>query len=85
MGPVDVGVSHDDQLVIAGLGDVKVCPKAVPRAVNRVRISWLARIRSIEAFPRSGSSPGWQDGLGQPAPPLLGAAAGGVPFDDEEF
>jgi len=49
--PVDVGVGHDDDLVVAQLGDVEVvAADPVPRHWMIVRISWFATILSKRAF-----------------------------------
>jgi hypothetical protein len=56
VGAVHVGVGHDDDLVVAGLGGVEgadvalALPMPVPMAVMRVRISSLARTLSRRAF-----------------------------------
>jgi hypothetical protein len=60
VGPVDVGVGQDDDLVVADLGDVEVLGQPAPMAEMRAWISVFFSILSMRArstlriFPRMG-------------------------------
>ena len=86
---VDVGVGHDDELVVAELLDVEAVlalPMPVPMAAMRVRTSSLERILSSRAFlDVEDLALERQDRLETPVAALLGRAAGGVALDDEEL
>ena len=83
---VDVGVGHDDDLVVAGLLDVEVL--ADPAADGRdERLDLLAREHLVEprALHVQDLAANRQNRLGLARAALLGRAAGGVALDDEEL
>ena len=86
MGAVHIGVRHDDDLVVAQLGLVKILPQAGAQggdhrlelvvAVDLVRPGLL----HVEHL-----APERQDGLETGVPPLLGGAPCGVALHDIDF
>ena len=84
---VDVGVGHDDDLVVADLSMSKSSlPMPVPSAVIRVPISWL-RQHLVEASPLDVEdlAAERQDRLEAAVAALLGGATGGVTLDDVDL
>ena len=84
---VDVGVGHDDDLVVAQLREVELAPSTpAPSAVMMVRISSFASTLSMRAFSTFRILPlKRQDGLEAPVAALLGRAAGRVALDEEDL
>ena len=86
MGPVHVGVGHDDDFMVAELIGVELLPDARPQggddgaelvvAVDPVRPGLL----HVEHL-----APQGKDGLEPGVPPLGGGAAGGVALDDVDL
>ena len=84
---VDVGVAHDDQLVVAQLVDVEVvlADAGAERGDHRLDLVGRqhlveARLLDVQDLPLER-----QDGLELPVAPLLGRAAGGIALDQEEL
>ena len=86
MRAVDVGVGHDHDLVIAQLFDVEFVADPGAERLNQ-RADFLRRNDAVEARPFDVQNLALQrqDRLHMPVAALLGAAAGGVPFDQEEL
>src|SRR4051812_5409947 len=86
VGPVHVGVGHDDDLVVAGLLDVELL--ADPGADRGdQRLDLLVREHLVDAvlLDVDDLAAQRQDRLGVAIAPLLGRAAGGVALDDEDL
>ena len=88
MAAVHIGIGHQDDFVIAQLGDVKVIAvsfrKTAAEGINhgldfRIGQNLIhGRLLNIEDF-----SPDGQDGLVLAVPGSLGRAAGGIPLYNE--
>ena len=83
---VDIGIGHDNQLVVAGLANVKVLTEAGAHGREQ-RPDFFVGQNAFHAglFNVQNLPPNWQDGLRQTTPTTLSGTAGGVPFDDEQF
>ena len=84
MGPVDIGIGHDNQLVVVGLVNIEVLAKAGTQG-RKEGANFFVSQYPVQGclFDVQNLPPNRQDGLGQPRPPLLGRTTGGVPLDDE--
>ena len=86
MRAVDVGVGHDDDLLVAQILLVKMRAGAAAERLDQIgelcvlRQLVLAGGRDVEDFAAQR-----QHGLGAAVARLLGRAAGAVAFDDENF
>ena len=91
MAAVDIGVRHDDDLVVADLVDVEGAfafagadarPDGGDHGLDFLVFEGLVEsgLFHVDEFAAE-----WEDGLGAAVASLLGGAAGGIAFDDEEF
>src|SRR4051812_33936253 len=86
MGAVDVGVGHDDDPVVAKLGDVAPFAGAAAQGLDEVGYLLIA----ADLLGRGGGDVQYlaayrQDRLGLAVARLLGRAAGAVALDDEQL
>ena len=83
MRPVDVGVGHQNDLVVAQLGDVKVILTDTGAHGLNEKLDFLRRKHLIVAsfFDIENLTAQRQHGLGSLVPTLLGGAAGGITLD----
>jgi hypothetical protein len=84
VGAIDVGIGHDDDAVIAQLGDVEVLGADAAAQRGHQRDDLLAGYKLVEAglLDVEHLAAQRQDGLELPVAALLGGAAGGVTLDD---
>jgi len=84
---VEVGVGHQDDLVIAQLGEVEiVAPMPVPSAVHqRCDLFGTQHLVRTREFDIEDLAPQRQHRLEFAVAALLGAAAGGIALADEEL
>ena len=86
MGAVDIGIGHDDDLVVAELADIKVVVDASSEGRDHSLDLFvgidpvLAGLLHVEDLAAQG-----QDGLSRAAPGGLGAAACGIALDQEDL
>ena len=87
MRAVDVGVGHDDDLVIAQLVDVELIPADAGAERHDQRADFLRRQHLVEtrALHVQDLAAQGQDRLGAAVAALLGGAASGVTLDQEQF
>ncbi len=85
MSAVDIGIGHDDDLVVPQLFSRihRRCPRPVPSRPGHQLV--VAVDRSAGLFHVQHLAPQRQDGLETAVPALLGGAACGVTLDDEDF
>ena len=86
MAAVHVGVRHADDAVIAQLLQVEVLPHAAAEGGNH-GLDFVVGQHMIEPrlFDVQDLAAQRQNGLEMPVAPLLGAAAGAVALDEEDF
>ena len=87
MRAVDIGVGHDDDLVVAHLLDVEiVAPDArAQRGDQRADLVGTEHLVEARALHVQDLAAQGQDGLVLPVAALFGRAAGAVTLDDEQF
>ena len=87
MRAVHVGVGHDDDAVVAQLGDVEVFGADAAAERRDHRLDFVAAEHLVEAglLDVQNLALERQDGLEPPVAPLLGRAAGRFTLDDVEF
>ncbi len=87
VGAVDVGVRHDDDAVVAELGDVEVVAADAgaergDEGADLLAAEHLVEARALDVEDLAAQG---QHGLVLAITGLLGRAAGGVTFDNEDF
>ena len=86
MAAVNVGIGHDDDLVVAQLGDVKVLANpGAQRGDDRLELVVVHHLVHAALFHVEHLAPEGEDGLGLGVPPLLGRPACGVSLDDVDL
>ena len=87
MGAVDVGVGHDDDLVVAQLVDREFvgADAGAERGDQRADLLGRQHLVHARALDVEDLSAQRQDGLELAVAALLGRAAGGIALDDEQF
>ncbi len=87
MGAVDVGVGHDDDLVVAEFFQVKLLAADAGAEGGDELFDLLGTEDFVEArlFHIHNLAAQGQDGLDGPVTPLFGRTAGGITLDDEQF
>ena len=84
---VDVGVGHDDDLVISQLFEIELVgadPRA-ERGDQRADLGRREHLVEARALHVQDLAPEWQDGLEPPVAALLGRAASRIALDQEEL
>ena len=86
MGAVHIGVGHDDDLVIAQFFQIELRPDAGAQRLDQ-RTDFTAGQHAVEpgALHVQYLAAQGQDGLVLAVAAILGAAAGGIAFDQEQF